>query len=335
MAYATKAFLCMAMARLAYEEGMCLDVSTGGELHVARSAGVPPDRLVLHGNNKSDEELADRRSPSASAGSSSTPSTRSTVSSGCCHGTVDRHRTAQASGPERPPQVLARITPGVEVHTHEFVRTGQDDSKFGFGLASGAAGRAVERLVELDDAGAVEFVGIHAHLGSQVFALAPFAQAIEVLAGFFAPLGLPELVVGGGLGVRLRERGGGPAHGRVGRTRSARPAARPGIPDSVRVTAEPGRSIVAPAGDHPLPGGHGQGGAGPSDLRLGGRRDERQPAPRALRQRLRGVPAPGDGRGTPRAGPGGGQALRDRRRRRVGRLRARATSVSGTSWPRR
>ena len=99
------------------------------------------------------------------------------------------------------PKVLARITPGVEVHTHEFVRTGQEDSKFGFGLSSGAAARAVARLADLDAAGVVEFVGIHAHLGSQVFALEPFAQAIDVLAEFFAPLGLPELVVGGGLGV--------------------------------------------------------------------------------------------------------------------------------------
>ncbi len=97
--------------------------------------------------------------------------------------------------------MLVRITPGIEVHTHEFVQTGQDDSKFGFGLASGAADRAVERLGDLDEKGLLEFTGIHAHLGSQVFALAPFTRAVEVLARFFAPLGLPELVVGGGLGV--------------------------------------------------------------------------------------------------------------------------------------
>ena len=250
VAYATKAFLCVAMARLAYEEGMCLDVSTGGELHVALLAGVPADRLVLHGNNKSEEELAaalavgvgrivvdsfdeiDRiekllsdplrfeQTPSASAVGSSTPLT---------------------------PKVLARITPGVEVHTHEFVRTGQDDSKFGFGLASGAASMAVDRLSDLDDQGTIEFVGIHAHLGSQVFALAPFAQAIDMLAGFFAPLGLPELVVGGGLGVAYVNGEEAPPMAQWASSvqRACRNA---GIADSVRVTAEPGRSIVASAG---------------------------------------------------------------------------------------
>jgi diaminopimelate decarboxylase len=142
--------------------------------------------------------------------------------------------------------VLARITPGVEVHTHEFVRTGQDDSKFGFGLASGAAAAAVARLSELDARGVVEFVGVHAHLGSQVFALGPFVQAIEVLADFFAPLGLPELVVGGGLGVPYVN--GEEAPPMAQWAASVRQACRQaGIPGSVRVTAEPGRSIVAAA----------------------------------------------------------------------------------------
>ncbi len=247
VAYATKAFLCTAMARLAIEEGMCLDVSTGGELHVARSAGVPPDRLVLHGNNKSDEEL----STAVSLGVG-----RIVVDSFDEIDRLERLLIKEPSaGPgEVPglrsgaprPKVLARITPGVEVHTHEYVQTGQDDSKFGFGLGSGAAGRAVERLVDLDAAGAVEFVGIHAHLGSQVFALAPFARAIEVLAGFFAPLGLPELVVGGGLGVAYVNGERAPTMGEW--ADSVRQACRQaGIDESVRVTAEPGRSIVASA----------------------------------------------------------------------------------------
>ena len=145
------------------------------------------------------------------------------------------------------PKVLARITPGVEVHTHEFVRTGQEDSKFGFGLGSGAAARAVDRLAALDAAGVVEFVGIHAHLGSQVFALDPFAQAIEVLAEFFAPLGLPELVVGGGLGVAYVNGEEAPPMAEWA-GRCAPHAAGPVSPGSVRVTAEPGRSIVAAAG---------------------------------------------------------------------------------------
>lgn len=249
VAYATKAFLCVAMARLACEEGMCLDVSTGGELHVALSAGVPADRLVLHGNNKSEEELA--IALRVGVGRIVIDSfdeidrierlvTRTAAGEGSAAGTAERATAIR-------PKVLARITPGVEVHTHEFVRTGQEDSKFGFGLASGAAARAVTRLSELDAAGIVELVGVHAHLGSQVFALAPFARAIEVLAGFFAPLGLPELVVGGGLGVAYVS--GEEAPPMAQWASSVRKACRAaGIPDSVRVTAEPGRAIVATAG---------------------------------------------------------------------------------------
>jgi diaminopimelate decarboxylase len=246
VAYATKAFLCVAMARLAHEEGMCLDVSTGGELHVALSAGVPADRLVLHGNNKSEEELAAALAVGVG---------RIVIDS------FDEIERLERLVPEIPveedphgspqsrrrPKVLARITPGVEVHTHEFVRTGQDDSKFGFGLASGDAAAAIARLSRLDAEGTVEFVGIHAHLGSQVFALAPFVQAIEVLAEFFAPLGLPELVVGGGLGVPYVN--GEEAPPMAQWAASVRQACRTaGIPDTVRVTAEPGRSIVATAG---------------------------------------------------------------------------------------
>jgi len=239
VAYATKAFLCVAMARLAHEEGMCLDVSTGGELHVALSAGVPADRLVLHGNNKSDEELATALSVGIG---------RIVIDS---FDEIDRiEKLASAwrgkSSPVPRPKVLARITPGVEVHTHEFVRTGQDDSKFGFGLASGTAAMAVERLSGLHARGIVEFVGIHAHLGSQVFALAPFVRAIDVLAEFFAPLGLPELVVGGGLGVAYVN--GEEAPSIAEWAASVRQAChRAGIADSVRVSAEPGRAIVASA----------------------------------------------------------------------------------------
>jgi diaminopimelate decarboxylase len=234
VAYATKAFLCVAMARLATEEGMWLDVSTGGELHVALHAGVAPERLVLHGNNKSEEELA---------GALRVGVGRIVVDS---FDEIDRLEALLASetaAAERP-RVLLRITPGVEVHTHEFVQTGQDDSKFGFGLRSGAADRAVERVGGLEKKGLVEFSGIHAHLGSQVFALGPFTKAVEVLARFFAPLGLPELVVGGGLGVPYVSGEAAPAMADWASEvrRACRDA---GIPDSVRVTAEPGRSIVA------------------------------------------------------------------------------------------
>lgn len=238
VAYATKAFLCTAMARLAHEEGMRLDVSTGGELHVALTAGVPASQLVLHGNNKSEAELA--TALKAGVG-------RIVVDSFDEIDRLERLCSGLAGDSVPIPKVLARITPGVEVHTHEFVRTGQDDSKFGFGLASGAAAAAIDRLSKLDAKGLVELVGVHAHLGSQVFALAPFARAIEIQAEFFAPLGLPEMVVGGGLGVAYVN--GEEAPAMADWASSVRAACREaGIADTVRVTAEPGRSIVAAAG---------------------------------------------------------------------------------------
>jgi diaminopimelate decarboxylase len=240
VAYATKAFLCVAMARLAFEEGMRLDVSTGGELHVALAAGVTADRLVFHGNNKSEAELASALAVGVG---------RIVVDSFDEIDRIERLLSYPGSTGSlvAPPRVLARVTPGVEVHTHEFVRTGQEDSKFGFGLASGAAAQAIARLRELDAEGTIEFVGVHTHIGSQVFAVDAFVQAIQVIADFFAPLDLPELVVGGGLGVAYVS--GEEAPTMASWAGSVRRACREaGIPESVRVTAEPGRSIVATAG---------------------------------------------------------------------------------------
>jgi diaminopimelate decarboxylase len=234
VAYATKAFLCRAMARLADEEGMLLDVASGGELYVARSAGVPAERLVLHGNNKSAGELA------------------AALEEGVGRIVVDSFdeiarlggllESSPPSGSR--PQVLVRVTPGVEAHTHEFVRTGQEDSKFGFSVSSGAAAQAVAALELLPGA---ELVGVHAHIGSQVFDASSFEQATEVIGAFFAPLGLPELVVGGGLGVPYVNGETAPSQAEWAEaTRVA--AAKVGVDPATRISAEPGRSIVATAG---------------------------------------------------------------------------------------
>ena len=234
VAYATKAFLCLAMARLVHEEGMWLDVSTGGELHVALSAGVPAARLVLHGNNKSDDELA--RALDAGVG-------RIVVDS---FDEIERlARLVRTTAPGRGRQaVMIRVTPGVEAHTHDFVRTGQEDSKFGFGLASGAAADAVARVRALSG---VELVGIHAHIGSQVFRVESFAEEVEVLAGFFVPLELRELCVGGGLGVPYVAEEAAPSIAQWAQTVHDA-CRRAGIPPDTRITAEPGRSIAATAG---------------------------------------------------------------------------------------
>jgi diaminopimelate decarboxylase len=229
VAYASKAFLCKAMARLAHEEGMCIDVSTGGELHVALAAGVPGERLVLHGNNKSTAELTE----AVEAGIG-----RIVVDS---FDEIDRLEALVLAGAE--PQVLLRVTPGVEAHTHEYVMTGQEDTKFGFSVASGAAAEAVERLQKLPG---LDLVGLHAHIGSQIFRLDSFHKEVEVLARFFTPLGLPELVVGGGLGVPYVI--GEEAPTIMQWAASVREAAQAtGIGADTRITAEPGRSIVAAA----------------------------------------------------------------------------------------
>ncbi len=224
--YATKAFLCRAVARLVHEEGMTLDVATAGEFHITRSAGVPAADLVFHGNNKSDAEL--RMALTERVG-------RLVVDS---FDELDRLDTLHEEGLPVP-DVLLRVTPGVEAHTHEFIATGQDDSKFGFTVSSGLATKAVERAA---GSASVNLVGIHAHIGSQVFRVDSFARSLRVLADFANPFGLPELVVGGGLGVPYVTGEEAPTISQWGAILK-REAAAAGI--SAQIGIEPGRSIVA------------------------------------------------------------------------------------------
>ena len=227
--YAAKAFLCKAMARLAHEEGMRIDVSTFGEMGVALSAGVPPERLVLHGNNKSEVEL--RAALDAGVGIIIVDS----------FDEIDLIETLIDATDLEPPDIMLRITPGVEAHTHEYVRTGNDDSKFGFTVSTGAADAAVKRAVESPF---LNLVGIHAHIGSQVFRAQSYTEAVEVVANFVVPLGLPELSIGGGLGVAYLEGEVAPTMTQWAETvhEGARKAGFEG-----RLWAEPGRSIVASA----------------------------------------------------------------------------------------
>lgn len=227
--YASKAFLCKAMARLAYEEEMRIDVATGGELHTVLAAGVPASACVMHGNNKSVAEL------------------RRAIVEQVRHIVVDSFDEldrldalhAERVGPA--PDVLLRITPGVHAHTHEFIATGQDDSKFGFNLGNGDAMRAVERCRA---SASVNLVGLHCHIGSNVFAASSFGKAAEVMANFAAPLGLPELVLGGGLGVAYVVGEEAPTLTQWGNV--LRDACE-SLGVTARVSVEPGRSIVASA----------------------------------------------------------------------------------------
>tara|TARA_B100000686_G_scaffold104526_1_gene111793 strand:- start:5737 stop:7008 length:1272 start_codon:yes stop_codon:yes gene_type:complete len=228
VAYATKAFLCIEMAKLAYEEGMNLDVATGGELYIARKADVPGERIVMHGNNKSFEEL--NMALKEGVG-------RIVVDS---FNELDRLEELCADL-NTSTKVLLRVTPGVEAHTHEFVSTGQEDSKFGFTVRSGVAEEAVQRARRCKN---LELLGLHAHIGSQVFDVRPFAKAVGVLAEFAAPYDFPELVVGGGLGVPYVEGESAPS---IQEWADAifDACAEAGVKSSVG--AEPGRSIVASA----------------------------------------------------------------------------------------
>ena len=228
VAYATKAFLCIEMAKLAYEEGMNLDVATGGELYIARKADVPGERIVMHGNNKSFEEL--NMALKEGVG-------RIVVDS---FNELDRLEELCADL-NTSAKVLLRVTPGVEAHTHEFVSTGQEDSKFGFTVRSGIAEEAVQRARSCKN---LELLGLHAHIGSQVFDVRPFAKAVGVLAEFAAPYDFPELVVGGGLGVPYVEGESAPS---IQEWADAifDACAEAGVKSSVG--AEPGRSIVASA----------------------------------------------------------------------------------------
>ncbi len=226
--YATKAFLCRAMAKLAYEEGMGLDVASGGEMHVCLSAGVPADKLVFHGNNKSLNEL--RLAREVGVG-------RIVVDS---FDELERLEALHGEDGETA-RVLLRITPGIKAETHEYIATGQDDSKFGFTVSNGSANAAVEKA---QASPAVDLIGIHAHIGSQVFRVDSFSAAVKVLGDFANPLGLPELVVGGGLGVPYIEGEEAPTITQWAQI-IRRSVAEAGI--TAKVGIEPGRSIAAAA----------------------------------------------------------------------------------------
>ena len=226
--YATKAFLCGAMARLAHEEGLLLDVATGGELFVALNTGVPGSACVLHGNNKSLDEL------------------KMALNAKVHHIVVDNFdeldRLDELHNQGLPcPRIQLRITPGVAVHTHEFVSTGQDDSKFGFNLRNGDAQRAVDRV---RSSASVEFVGIHCHIGSNVFAAENFEQAAEIMVNFANQLEVAELTLGGGLGVAYVESEHAPT---ITQWAQALAPAIAKLRAATKVFVEPGRAIVASA----------------------------------------------------------------------------------------
>jgi diaminopimelate decarboxylase len=212
--YASKAFPCTAALRLFSEEGLSADVASGGELHLALAAGFDPERLYMHGNNKSSAELD------------------YAIDSGVGHIVVDSFdEIDRLRG--RSQRVLLRVTPGIEPSTHSYIQTGQVDSKFGFPMDE------VPRAVEACETAGLELRGLHAHIGSQILDVEVFEKLAELLA---AMGDYPLLNLGGGLGIAYT------ADDRPPSIEDYVDALLRHAPDDVTVLCEPGRALVGNAG---------------------------------------------------------------------------------------
>ena len=238
--YAAKAFCAKAVLRWVCEEGLGVDVCTGGELEVALRAGVRPELITMHGNNKTQDELGHA------------------VMNGVGHIVVDSFEEIArlafvAEKLDVRPSVLVRVTTGVEAHTHEFMATAHDDQKFGFSLASGAADEAVRRVLALSEQ--LDFKGLHSHIGSQIFDAAGFEVAAHRVLGLAARIRdehgvtIEELDLGGGFGIAYTPEDDPPEVKELAQSlleivdRECRAAELP----RPRLTVEPGRAIIGPS----------------------------------------------------------------------------------------
>ncbi|GAS86285.1 diaminopimelate decarboxylase [Mycolicibacterium brisbanense] len=240
--YAAKAFLCSEIARWVDQEGLSLDVATGGELAVALHAGFPAQRITMHGNNKSVEELT------------------TAVNAGVGHVVVDsvieiERLDAIAGAAGIVQDVLVRVTVGVEAHTHEFISTAHEDQKFGLSLASGAAMDAVRRVFATDN---LRLVGLHSHIGSQIFDVDGFELAahrvIGLLRDVVAEFGVEKTAqisivdLGGGLGISYLPDDDPPPMDELADKLMAivrHESAAVGLP-APKLVVEPGRAIAGP-----------------------------------------------------------------------------------------
>lgn len=238
--YASKAFSCLHMYRIVREEGLGVDVVSGGELYTALKAGMDPEKIYFHGNNKTDDEI------------------ELAVGNNVGRLVVDNfleleHINRIAKEKNKTVSILFRIKPGIDAHTHAFIRTGQIDSKFGFALETGEAFEAVKSASEYKN---LKIAGIHCHIGSQIFELEPFQEAAKVMCGFIAEVKdkldivMDELNLGGGFGIKYTEKDDPVAYDQyIDAVASViKTCCREAGIKLPKILMEPGRSIVASAG---------------------------------------------------------------------------------------
>lgn len=240
VAYAGKAFLTLAMCQIIKEEGLCLDVVSGGELYTAIKSGFPMERVYFHGNNKTEEEI------------------QMGIENNVGRFVVDNFYEIErinsiAKSHNKVQQILLRITPGIEAHTHDYIKTGQIDSKFGFTMLHDNTLKAIKRAIELPN---IELSGLHCHIGSQIFDLEPYEDAAEVMLTLVANIKekldyeIRELDLGGGFGIHYKN-GDKPktieqfCNAIINKADEISKALNIKLP---RLTIEPGRSIIGKAG---------------------------------------------------------------------------------------
>lgn len=238
--YASKALMVKAIALLVMEEGLSLDVCSGGELYTAISAGCPANHIYFHGNSKTASEIAFALSVGVFRFIADSPDELYLIDR------IARSKSLVAN-------VMLRLTPGIEAHTHDYIKTGQIDSKFGIVIPNGDAMRAVSVAKGLEN---VRLTGLHCHIGSQVFEMEPFVDAVNIMMEFAKQAHeatgfiMEELDIGGGLGIRYNSKDD-PITARD-LAQAVAPAlieaaSRHGLPLPA-LLLEPGRSIVGEAG---------------------------------------------------------------------------------------
>ncbi len=238
--YASKAFCCKAMCKIIKEENIGLDVVSGGELYTAASVGFPMENVCFHGNNKTDSELS--------------LAVEHKVGRIIVDNIFELERLdkiAEKAGVTA--NIAFRIKPGIDAHTHDFVKTGQIDSKFGFALETGEAFEAVKKAAEMKN---ISLIGLHCHIGSQIFDIEPFVHAAEVMLGFIGKIKrelgfeIEQLNLGGGFGIKYTDEDNPVPYENYMENVSLKAkeiCKKEGI-NLPFILIEPGRAIAAPAG---------------------------------------------------------------------------------------